>query len=259
MGSSAPSGLQGLLSLGAAVAGCVLFGVTYRYAVRQDADNLQVRGCVWQQPIQNRLYWLSQWCGSAQAGMLRTSAVARDASPQGTVNCWSCCLHTLRLMLLCCFTTYRVCAVMPCSCVLVLWPPLRWSRHWELQTWCSTQLTQVGSTRQYRIQLDVDCVRLATLALNQFNLLLIRACVYALLFVCRGCLQCERAGDVCAVCSTEHAGVWVCSSSTRDSFQQRNCQAHGRQRKLVGCGVCGGVGADVVLCTVQDVIGRCAL
>lgn len=40
--SSAPSGLQGLLSLGAAVAGCVLFGVTYRYAVRQDADNLQV-------------------------------------------------------------------------------------------------------------------------------------------------------------------------------------------------------------------------
>lgn len=41
-GSSAPSGLQGLLSLGAAVAGCVLFGVTYRYAVRQDADNLQV-------------------------------------------------------------------------------------------------------------------------------------------------------------------------------------------------------------------------
>lgn len=43
-GSSAPSGLQGLLSLGAAVAGCVLFGVTYRYAVRQDADNLQLRG-----------------------------------------------------------------------------------------------------------------------------------------------------------------------------------------------------------------------
>lgn len=39
-GSSA--GLQGLLSLGAAVAGCVLFGVTYRYAVRQDEDNLQV-------------------------------------------------------------------------------------------------------------------------------------------------------------------------------------------------------------------------
>jgi hypothetical protein len=39
-GSSA--GLQGLLSLGAALAGCVLFGVTYRYAVRQDADNLQV-------------------------------------------------------------------------------------------------------------------------------------------------------------------------------------------------------------------------
>jgi hypothetical protein len=42
-GSSA--GLQGLLSLGAAVAGCVLFGVTYRYAVRQDADNLQVGLC----------------------------------------------------------------------------------------------------------------------------------------------------------------------------------------------------------------------
>lgn len=41
-GSSAPSGLQGLLSLGAAIAGCVLFGVTYRYAVRQDANNLQV-------------------------------------------------------------------------------------------------------------------------------------------------------------------------------------------------------------------------
>lgn len=42
--SSPPSGLQGLLSLGAAVAGCVLFGVTYRYAVRQDENNLQLRG-----------------------------------------------------------------------------------------------------------------------------------------------------------------------------------------------------------------------
>ena len=40
---SAPSGLQGLLSLGASLAGCVLFGVTYRYAVRQDVNNLQVR------------------------------------------------------------------------------------------------------------------------------------------------------------------------------------------------------------------------
>jgi hypothetical protein len=42
--TSGSSGLQSLLSLAAAVAGCVLFGVTYRYAVRQDVDNLQV-GC----------------------------------------------------------------------------------------------------------------------------------------------------------------------------------------------------------------------
>lgn len=44
LGSSGASsaGLQGLLSLGASVAACMLFGVTYRYAVRRDATNLHV-------------------------------------------------------------------------------------------------------------------------------------------------------------------------------------------------------------------------
>lgn len=45
LSASAP-GLHGLLSLGATAAACLLFGVTYRYAVRQDATNMQLRGGV---------------------------------------------------------------------------------------------------------------------------------------------------------------------------------------------------------------------
>lgn len=42
--SAATPGLQGLLSLAASAAACMLFGVTYRYAVRQDSTNLHLRG-----------------------------------------------------------------------------------------------------------------------------------------------------------------------------------------------------------------------
>lgn len=44
--SASSPGLQGVLSLGASAAACLLFGVTYRYAVRQDATNVQLRGGV---------------------------------------------------------------------------------------------------------------------------------------------------------------------------------------------------------------------
>eukprot|EP00878_Enallax_costatus_P023841 GHUV01025395.1.p1 GENE.GHUV01025395.1~~GHUV01025395.1.p1 ORF type:complete len:256 (+),score=126.08 GHUV01025395.1:862-1629(+) len=44
--STPAPGLQGLLSLGATAAACLLFGVTYRYAVRQDATNMHLRGGV---------------------------------------------------------------------------------------------------------------------------------------------------------------------------------------------------------------------
>lgn len=44
--SATAPGVQGILSLGASAAACLLFGVTYRYAVRQDAMNVQLRGGV---------------------------------------------------------------------------------------------------------------------------------------------------------------------------------------------------------------------
>lgn len=44
--SSSSVGVQGLLSLAASLAACLLFGVTYRYAVRQDATNMHLRGGV---------------------------------------------------------------------------------------------------------------------------------------------------------------------------------------------------------------------
>jgi hypothetical protein len=45
LGGGVGGGLQSLLSLGASAAACLLFGVTYRYAVRSDATNLHVSGC----------------------------------------------------------------------------------------------------------------------------------------------------------------------------------------------------------------------
>ncbi|KAF6255576.1 hypothetical protein COO60DRAFT_199711 [Scenedesmus sp. NREL 46B-D3] len=42
--SASTPGLQGILSLGASLAACLLFGVTYRYAVREDAANMHLRG-----------------------------------------------------------------------------------------------------------------------------------------------------------------------------------------------------------------------
>eukprot|EP00882_Tetradesmus_deserticola_P014164 GHRQ01015055.1.p1 GENE.GHRQ01015055.1~~GHRQ01015055.1.p1 ORF type:complete len:204 (+),score=102.90 GHRQ01015055.1:632-1243(+) len=42
--SASTPGLQSILSLGASLAACLLFGVTYRYAVREDASNMHLRG-----------------------------------------------------------------------------------------------------------------------------------------------------------------------------------------------------------------------
>lgn len=46
LSSSGVGGTQALLSFAASVAACLLFGVTYRYAVREDASNTQLRGGV---------------------------------------------------------------------------------------------------------------------------------------------------------------------------------------------------------------------
>ncbi|KAF8060561.1 hypothetical protein HT031_004738 [Scenedesmus sp. PABB004] len=91
LASPAP-GLGAALSLAGSVAGCVLMGVTYRYAVRQDDTNAQLRGGV------VAAFALVKAAGAADA--LQAGAAADGAAPLSAEVLGTAALYAGQSMLL---------------------------------------------------------------------------------------------------------------------------------------------------------------